>query len=483
MDFPIFHLDLIGNRMLVAVIATLHVWINHALAVGFIPLVALLEFYAFRIRAADPGRAGSLDRLARRLLGVGFIITTSVGALTGVGIWFAASLANPAALGSLIRVFYGAWFTEWIVFVLEVIFIMAWYLLWEKSAASERAKWRHIQAGGLLAIFSWLTMAIIVAILGFQMDPGSWLQRRSFLSGFANPLYIPQLYFRTALAMAMGGAFALFLTPFFLRRDDPARPAAVRCVALWMLIWSPVALVGGVLYRSAIPEALTPAFPVAVATLAFQQWYGSLLTVVFGAAAVAFLVAAWAFLRPRLLPRAVAVLPIVALFLFLGTFERVREFVRKPFVIGGYMYANGLRVEDYPLYGRDGLLRHAAYTAVRDVTPANRLLAGEEVFRLACSRCHTVGGLNSVVTKFRNLAGPGQVLDEAFIRNYLPGMHKAWYFMPPFPGNDAERDALAAFILHAHRTPPVRPRSDQDDGLPPGARAWIPTPADGGVQP
>lgn len=34
MDFPIFHIDFIGNRMLIAVDAILHVIINHALAAG-----------------------------------------------------------------------------------------------------------------------------------------------------------------------------------------------------------------------------------------------------------------------------------------------------------------------------------------------------------------------------------------------------------------------------------------------------------------
>jgi hypothetical protein len=37
MDFPIFHLDFMGDRLLIAIIAVLHVLINHGLAVGFIP--------------------------------------------------------------------------------------------------------------------------------------------------------------------------------------------------------------------------------------------------------------------------------------------------------------------------------------------------------------------------------------------------------------------------------------------------------------
>lgn len=38
-----FHLDWLNNRMLIAIIAILHVIINHGLAVGFMPFVTWLE--------------------------------------------------------------------------------------------------------------------------------------------------------------------------------------------------------------------------------------------------------------------------------------------------------------------------------------------------------------------------------------------------------------------------------------------------------
>ena len=38
MDFPLFYLDFIGNRMLIAIVAVVHVLINHPLAVGAYPL-------------------------------------------------------------------------------------------------------------------------------------------------------------------------------------------------------------------------------------------------------------------------------------------------------------------------------------------------------------------------------------------------------------------------------------------------------------
>jgi hypothetical protein len=52
MDFPIFHLECLNNRMLSAIIAILHVLINHLPAVGGIPLVSLLEWQG--ARSGDP---------------------------------------------------------------------------------------------------------------------------------------------------------------------------------------------------------------------------------------------------------------------------------------------------------------------------------------------------------------------------------------------------------------------------------------------
>ena len=48
MDFPIVHIDFFGNRFLIALIAIVHVFINHSLAVGAMPLVAALEWWGHR---------------------------------------------------------------------------------------------------------------------------------------------------------------------------------------------------------------------------------------------------------------------------------------------------------------------------------------------------------------------------------------------------------------------------------------------------
>src|SRR5690606_18658729 len=109
---------------LIAVIAIIHVLINHGLAVGFIPYITWLEQKGVQNSAADQITDPDWDQMVYNKMKVAFIITTTIGAMTGVGIWFSAALVSPASIGSLIRVFYWAWFTEWLVFVTEVILIL-----------------------------------------------------------------------------------------------------------------------------------------------------------------------------------------------------------------------------------------------------------------------------------------------------------------------------------------------------------------------
>ncbi|HCD35168.1 MAG TPA: hypothetical protein DER01_22390 [Phycisphaerales bacterium] len=116
------------------------------------------------------------------------------------------------------------------------------------------------------------------------------------------------------------------------------------------------------------------------------------------------------------------------------------------------MYANGIRVEDYPLLQSEGILKYATYAHVREITEDNKVLAGQDVFNIACTRCHTTQGVNSVVEKFDNLYGKDKTWDPAAMSAYIKGMHNARPFMPPFPGNDKELDALVAYVLQIKET-------------------------------
>lgn len=448
MDFPIFHLDFMNDRVLIAVIAILHVLINHALAVGFVPLVTYMEWLGFK------NNDERWDRLAYKIMFVGFVITTTIGAMTGVGIWLSSSLINPYSIGSLIRVFFFGWFTEWIVFVTEVVLIMIYFLNWAKSKRSLEAKGRHIQFGVYLSIASWLTMSIIVAILGFMMDSGNWLTNHTLLNGFTNPIYLPQLAFRTPLAMIMAGAVSLLLTILFTRKGDEIRYMAVRFISRWILFWTPFMMAAAIWYYNVIPTLMIGNMAVAVGTQDFQSWYELLSKFIIGSIAVMLLMAVVGWWRPQRIPALTFVIPVLVMFSFAGIFERIREFIRKPYVIGGYMYSNGIRVDEYPLLKQEGVLKYATYVKHREVTDQNRVEAGKDVFMISCSRCHTTSGVNSIVSVFdRMYGGKDEPFNSDAMTGYIKNIHNARYFMPPFPGNDKELGALVAYIQQLQQYP------------------------------
>lgn len=452
MDFPMFHLDWLNDRFLIAIIAILHVIINHGLAVGFIPFVTWLEQKGVKSSSPDQITDPEWDKMAYKLMWTAFIITTTIGAMTGVGIWFSAALVSPSSIGSLIRVFYWAWFTEWVVFVTEVVLILIYFLTWKSSNRSLNAKLKHIRFGWFLAIFSWITMAIIVAILGFMMDPGNWQTERSLLSGIFNPIYLPQLFFRTPTAMVVGGTFGLMMIMLFTKKGSDVRNKAVRAAGKWILIWSPLALVAAINYYHVMPSAMQANMSTAIGTMEFEQYYTVLKYLIPLAICVVLIVAVWAVIKTARFKAYMALSAVIAIMAFLAIFERVREFVRKPYVIGNYMYSNLLRKEDYPLYKKDGILKHATYTSVHEITENTKVEAGKNVFMLTCSRCHTTNGVNSITYVFERMYGEGKSLNEDDMEAYIPNMHEGRKYMPPFPGNKKELKALVAYIKHLQQT-------------------------------
>ena len=460
MDFLLFHLDGMGNRMLIAVIAIIHVIINHPMAVGIYPLIAILEYVG--IRQNDD----RYDILAKRMTFVVFIITTTLGALTGVGIWFSTAIVSPFAIGSLLRVFFWGWAFEWVVFVAEVILILVYYLTWDSWREGD-AKKRHLALGIALSVASWLTMAVIVAILGFMMSSGIWTEHATFWSAFLNPLYLPQLAFRTCFAMIGAGLFAWFLTVFFTRDDRDFQAKTVRRIAIWTMAWLPPCLAAAYWYWTRVPEAMAAQVGVGVMTQQFADWSRDVAYVVAGAVGVIALTAGIGIGWPQRVPRIALIIPFVLGVWMLGHFERVREFIRKPYVIADYMYSNGVRVQDLPVYQKDGILTYAEFAAVNQVTDDNKLVAGHEVFMLSCSRCHTTNGMNGLVQKFEALYGKESWEPEQ-LANFVRGMHISRPYMPPFPGNRSEVDALVAYVGYLQNNGEVSPITSLDSASLPG---------------
>lgn len=224
-------------------------------------------------------------------------------------------------------------------------------------------------------------------------------------------------------------------------------------ISFWILVWTPYTLIGAYVYYFQVPEFMLGNMQIALTTQNFQQWYDLLLKVMIIAVSIALLIGISGTIFPMKIPRWSMIIPLLVLFFFLGTFERIREFIRKPYIIGDYMYANALIEEDYPLYKRDGILAHATYASTQKITEENKVQAGRDVFMIACTRCHTTHGINSVVTKFEDLYGKEQQFNIEAMKGFMKSMHNVRLYMPPFPGTDEELDALAHYIKDIRQFP------------------------------
>lgn len=445
MDYPFFYYDHIaGGRFIIGLIASIHVLINHPLAVGAYPLLTFMEWWAHKNNRPD------IDRLAYRITATVFIVTTTIGALTGVGIWLSTSLFAPFAIGSLLRVFFLGWFLEWFVFIAEVVLIMWWFLSWKKANTPEKKR-KHIRIGIALSIMSWITMALIVAVLGFMMNSGDWSQTRAFLDAMTAPLYLPQLGFRTAFAFMTGAVFLWFCSFFYTKKQENSRSWVVERLSHVTLFSMIMLAIFGTWYWFRIPEGMRANQSVALLSSAFIQWQDQFKTLL-GLTAFSFaLIAIGGLMIPRMIPRWALLIPTFMGIWLLGHFERTREFMRKPWVIADYMYSNGIRKDELRFLQSEGILSHATYVKHQSVSQENMVEAGQDVFMISCSRCHSTTGINGVIEKFTKMYGPGE-WDPGGMVAFLGTMHKSSTFMPPFPGNRMEKEALVAYLLELRKT-------------------------------
>ena len=265
--------------------------------------------------------------------------------------------------------------------------------------------------------------------------------------------------------MLVAGIFGMFLITIFTKSGTSLRLSAVKYASKWILLWAPISLVAAYMYYRAMPDAMTANMSTAVGTITFAQYYDLLMYFAFGGVAFTLIIAILGIYKTRLLKPYMVVIPVITAMAYLGFFERVREFIRKPYIISQYMYSNLLLKDDYVVYKQDGILKHATFTSVNEVTDDNKVEAGKNVFAITCSRCHTTQGINSIVYVFDRMYGStGKPLDVTSMAAYMPNMHTGRTFMPEFPGNEKEAEALAEYIKYLQQSDEVF-QGAQEEGI------------------
>ena len=430
MEFPIYQVPYLGNGMTIALDAVLHVVISHGVAIGVISLIVLSEYLGMRRQST------AWDMFAADLLKATLIIVTGIGAITGVGIWFTTSALEPRGIGALLRIFFWPWFIEWFAFTGEVVILLIYYYTWQ--AWTGERKRRHLQVGVSYILFGLASAFLITGILGFMLTPDEWPWDKSFWLAFFNPTFLPQLLLRLAGAYALGAIFTIAY--LLLRQREPAfRRAALPIFGRITLVAVVAATGCSWWYFRMAPSRFTGEASFSVLTSALSQ-RPELLWIANGVGLLLVILFAVAASRGAARTARALVLPVILLGVaFVGEFERIREFIRGPYVMPGYMYANQVLLTEHLLFSQKGLLPNSywynATSIRRDLVGAGTYLFGQN-----CSVCHTLGGINDIVQRVRGRSEDG-------ILAILAHTHEMVAFMPPFAGTAEERRLLARYLF------------------------------------
>lgn len=432
MFFPILHIPGLGDGMTIALDAVLHVLISHGLAIGLATMLVLFQTLTYL------GKGPFWAQISRSLLTPLVVTITSVGAVTGVGIWFITGALAPEGIGSLIHLFFWPWFIEWAVFTTEVVLLLIYYHLWDRLAR---------ERPGVLAALGWGYVVVAVSsaflisgILGFMLTPDGWPWGQTFREAYFNPTFIPQFLLRVAGGLSLGALCMLTWTAWRFKGDHEERNRALRLAGAVFLGTAVITAVCAFVYFSRVPMTYLTHWKFAVATSYLSQ-LPYLLPALNGLAALCILAMGLAALfRRKWLSRLLCIPTIILCVGLVMEFERIREFVRGPYLLPGYMYANQIRVAENLALAekREGLLPRMRWINNNaGLSPENR--AGQALFAANCGVCHTESGINGIDER---LAGRTQEGIHAIIgltQNLAP-------FMTPFTGSDQERLLLANYL-------------------------------------
>lgn len=429
MNYPVWYVPALGGGLLIALVAIVHVFVSHFAVGGGLYLV-MAERKAIREKSQK------IMNFVKKHTKFFMLLTMVFGGLTGVAIWFIISLIHPAATSLLIHTFVFGWATEWVFFVVEIVALFVYYYTFGKM--DERT---HQTIGWIYFGAAWMSLFLINGIIDFMLTPGSWISNNDFWSGFFNPTFWPSLFFRSFISFMLAGCYG-FITATFLE-DEETRHRMIRYSGVWALVSLVLSLPAGWWYISVLPEKAGKLVSGVSPTIARASTVAA-----FSMALLAGLLIALILLNPKARTRYLIITVMIAAMGYMGAFEWTREAARRPYIINEVMYSNSILKKDVERINREGFLKNAKWVKNREITDANLVDAGRELFLHQCFACHSVGGFNNdIVNRTKNMS-------YGAMRKYLATIHEKRYFMPPFVGTDAELKAMAAYLAAGlHKKP------------------------------
>ena len=316
--------------------------------------------------------------------------------------------------------------------------------------------------GWVYAGASFCTLVIINGILSFMLTPGdAWLavagtghEAFKFWNAFFNPTYWPSLFLRTCVCTSLAGVWALISAS---RIDGDRQPALKTALVKWSVKWLVPSFVATpflmIWYLFMVPASQRALLTLGIDTIGagtFSTVTRIALIIIVTSATIVGVAYYLAYRNPVEfnLSHALAVLLLALIATASG--EYAREMLRKPYVIGRWMFSNGVRVPYVARINSEGYLAHTNWVWNGSTTSYSR---GEAIYRGECGSCHTLNGYRPLA---KLLAGR----DQANIRSFITMLHDykpdSPYrrFMPPMVGVKQDVDDLTNF-LNAQVNPPA----------------------------
>ncbi|HEY1256280.1 MAG TPA: cytochrome ubiquinol oxidase subunit I, partial [Terracidiphilus sp.] len=386
-----------------------------------------------------------------------FLILTGVfGTISGVGIWFAIGLTHPEATSTLIHNFVFGWAIEWVFFIVELTTIAVYYYTWGRI--DEKL---HLTVGWVYSVASVCTLVIINGILTFMLTPGdTWIsvagsghEASKFWYAFFNPTYWPSLFLRSCVCCALAGVWALITAS---RIDGDKQPELKTSLVKWSVKWLVPSFVATpfilIWYLYMVPASQQALLRLGIDTIGsgtFSIITRIALLIIITSATIIGVAYFLAYRNPIDFKLSHALAVLMLALIATGSGEYAREMLRKPYVIGRWMYSNGVRVPYVSRINAEGYLAHSNWVWNDSTSSYSR---GEAIFRGECGSCHTLDG-------YRPLRQLLSGRDRANIGSFITMLHEYKadspyrHYMPPMVGTKQDIDDLTDYLNYQVNPP------------------------------